>query len=92
MVPSPTTPQLSPQFCFSTSTLRGFLRFSRSTVDDTISQNLNALVTPARAGFVPQSTWQRTSRSPGRDVKTERCTEFLDKPCESFKRQKIASE
>ncbi|OAA72795.1 hypothetical protein LEL_08579 [Akanthomyces lecanii RCEF 1005] len=94
MVQSPTTPQLSPQFCFSTSTLRGlsrayrskpkltstgFLRFSRSTVDDTISQNLNALVTPARAGFDPQSTWQRTSRSPGRDVKTERCTEFLDK-------------
>lgn len=55
-----------------------FLRFSRSTVDDTISQNLNALVTPARAGFDPQSTWRRTSRSPGKDVNTERCTEFLD--------------
>ncbi|OAQ97743.1 hypothetical protein LLEC1_00398 [Akanthomyces lecanii] len=94
MVQSTTTPQLSPQFCFSTSTLRGlsrgyrckfeliskeFLRFSRSTVDDTISQNLNALVTPARAGFDPQSTWQRTSRSSGKDVKAEQCTDFLNK-------------
>ncbi len=93
MVQPPATPQLTPQFCFSTSTLRGlsralrpkldltsteFFRFSRSTVDDTISQNLNALVTPARAGFDPQSTWQRTSRSLGRDVNTERCTGFLN--------------
>ncbi|XWW96007.1 hypothetical protein V2A60_003977 [Cordyceps javanica] len=73
------TPQLSPQLCFSTSTLRDFLRFSRSTVDDTISQNLNALVTPARAGFDPQSTSQRTSRLSERDLNTERCANFFDK-------------
>ncbi|KAJ2980824.1 hypothetical protein NQ176_g2415 [Zarea fungicola] len=79
MVERPHPPALSPQFCFSTSTLRDFLRFSRSTVDDTISQNLNALVTPSRPGFDPKSTIQRTSRSLGRDVNTERCTGFLDK-------------
>lgn len=56
-----------------------FLRFSRSTVDDTISQNLNALVTPAGAGFDPRSTSRRTPKALGRDVNTDRCTGFLDK-------------
>ncbi|OAA53053.1 Caffeine-induced death protein 2 [Cordyceps fumosorosea ARSEF 2679] len=94
MTRPPATPQLSPQFCFSTSTLRGmlrtlepklnlmsaeFFRFSRSAVDDTISQNLNALVTPARGGFDPSSTSQRTSRKLGGDINVERCAIFLDK-------------
>ncbi|KAM3510584.1 hypothetical protein MY11210_005775 [Beauveria gryllotalpidicola] len=99
MARPPTTQQLSPQFCFSTSALRGaspahgltgsrsynpgltnadFFRFSRSTVDDPISQNLNALVTPARAGFDPQSTAERKSKLLRRDVNTERCTRFLE--------------
>ncbi|KAJ6782620.1 hypothetical protein PWT90_00173 [Aphanocladium album] len=79
MAQPPAAPQLSPQLCFSTSTLREFFRYSRSTIDDTISQNLNALVTPSNAGFDPRSTSQRTSRSLGRDVNTERCNGFLDK-------------
>ncbi|PMB72523.1 Caffeine-induced death protein 2 [Beauveria bassiana] len=90
MARPPTAQQLSPQFCFTTSALRGprsynpgltnseFLRFSRSTVDDPISQNLNALVTPARAGFDPQSTAERTSKLLRRDVNAERCTGFLE--------------
>ncbi len=37
-----------------------FLRASRA-VDDTITQHLNALVTPSRAGFDPASTARRTT-------------------------------
>lgn len=36
-----------------------FLRLSRGTIDDSINQNLNALITPAAAGFDPHSTAQR---------------------------------
>jgi hypothetical protein len=36
-----------------------FLRISRSTIDDSITQNLNALITPAQAGFDPYSTSAR---------------------------------
>lgn len=53
------------------------MRFSRSTVDDTISQNLNALLTPARAGFDPRSTSQRTSKLLGKDVNANRCDSFI---------------
>ncbi|KAG7146307.1 hypothetical protein HYQ46_004899 [Verticillium longisporum] len=42
-------PRLTPQFCFSSGTLRDFLRLSRAGIDDSIGQNLNALVTPSRA-------------------------------------------
>ncbi|KAJ9422231.1 caffeine-induced death protein 2-domain-containing protein [Fusarium oxysporum] len=41
-----TQPQLTPQFCFSYGTLRDFLRLSRSSIDDSITQNLNALIDP----------------------------------------------
>ncbi|KAI5808707.1 putative caffeine-induced death protein Cid2 [Peziza echinospora] len=54
-----TPPRLTPQFCFSTSALKDFLRLSRSTIDDSITQNLNALHTPSRDGFSPSSTTQR---------------------------------
>ncbi|KAI4248044.1 MAG: hypothetical protein L6R40_001133 [Gallowayella cf. fulva] len=74
-------PNLTPQFCFNETALRGtdclmtrtyrtfpanflypsadFLRLSRGTIDDSIIQNLNALVTPAREGFNPSSTAER---------------------------------
>ncbi|KAJ5168248.1 caffeine-induced death protein Cid2 [Penicillium canariense] len=43
-----------------------FLRLSRSTIDDSITQNLNALVTPARGGFDPASTAVRQTDSQAR--------------------------
>ncbi|KAK6544354.1 hypothetical protein TWF694_001055 [Orbilia ellipsospora] len=52
-------PPLTPQFCFSTSTLKEFLKSSRSTTDDTISQQLNTLSTPP--SFNPSTT---TTRQP----------------------------
>ncbi|KAF8865492.1 hypothetical protein BDZ45DRAFT_796335 [Acephala macrosclerotiorum] len=59
--PSP-PPSLTPQFCFSTVALRDFLRISRGAIDDSITQNLNALITPAAQGFDPSSTSVRTPR------------------------------
>ncbi|KAH7310419.1 caffeine-induced death protein 2 [Stachybotrys elegans] len=72
-------PHLTPQFCFSTRTLRDFLRLSRSTIDDSITQNLNALVTPARSGFDPTSTTQRASRPPSRQVDPQSCQAFQNR-------------
>ncbi|MCJ1248415.1 hypothetical protein MMC30_005632 [Trapelia coarctata] len=60
--PSP-PPNLTPQFCFSQSALRDFLRLSRVTADDPITQNLNALSTPSRNPFNP-STLSRQPRTP----------------------------
>ncbi|OKL59881.1 hypothetical protein UA08_04658 [Talaromyces atroroseus] len=53
------SPSLTPQFCFNERVLRDFLRLSRSTIDDSITQNMNALLTPARVGFNPSSTGVR---------------------------------
>ncbi|CAK7565856.1 MAG: hypothetical protein SEPTF4163_003786 [Sporothrix epigloea] len=61
--PRVSQPALTPQFCFSTVVLRDFLRASRG-IDDTITQHLNALVTPSRAGFDASSTAQRTNVPP----------------------------
>ncbi|KAK4459048.1 caffeine-induced death protein 2-domain-containing protein [Cladorrhinum samala] len=76
--PSP-VPPLTPQFCFSTTVLRDFLRLSRSSIDDTISQNLNALATPARAGFDPTSTSRLGSRPAPRQIDPLACQAFKDK-------------
>lgn len=62
MASRPAPPTLTPQFCFNTVVLRDFLRTSRA-VDDAITQHLNALVTPSRAGFDPASTATRSSPS-----------------------------
>lgn len=43
--------------------LLDFLRVSRSTIDDSITQNLNALVTPSQKGFDPSSTAVRQTES-----------------------------
>ncbi|EEQ33481.1 hypothetical protein McanMca71_001466 [Microsporum canis] len=74
-----TQPKLSPQFCFNERALRDFLRISRSTIDDSISQNLNALITPARSGFDPSSTTARqTEMSHHGQIDGERCQTFKD--------------
>ena len=56
-----------------------FLRISRSAVDDSITQNLNALVTPAKLGFDPNSTAVRTPRSSSRAIDPQACQTFKDK-------------
>ncbi|KAL2133129.1 hypothetical protein VTI74DRAFT_2861 [Chaetomium olivicolor] len=72
-------PQLTPQFCFNTSALREFLRLSRSAIDDTITQNLNALETPAKAGFDPTSTSRLGPRPLSHQIDAEACTRFKNK-------------
>ncbi|KAL8294985.1 hypothetical protein RB597_008385 [Gaeumannomyces tritici] len=72
----PDRPPLAPQLCFSTSALRDFLRLSRGAIDDSISQNLNALVTPAKDGFDPSTTSQRIPRPLGRPIDGAACRQF----------------
>lgn len=58
-------PQLTPQFCFNTRVLRDFLRLSRASIDDSISTNLNALLTPSSTSpFDPSSTTIRNPSLP----------------------------
>ncbi|KAI1996889.1 hypothetical protein LOZ51_003051 [Ophidiomyces ophidiicola] len=57
-----------------------FLRISRSTIDDSITQNLNALVTPARTGFDPLSTAARQTEFANKtQVDPESCQIFKNK-------------
>lgn len=74
----PTRPNLSPQFCFNQTALHGrssprllqtwtdglsdFLRLSRALIDDSIVQNLNALMTPSRKPWDPATTSERQIR------------------------------
>ncbi|KAL2002691.1 hypothetical protein VTN02DRAFT_6174 [Thermoascus thermophilus] len=76
---STSAPTLTPQFCFDERVLRDFLRLSRSTIDDSITQNLNALVTPASAGFDPSSTAVRQTGA----ARTKRMIDSA--ACQSFK-------
>lgn len=55
-----------------------FLRISRSTIDDSITQNLNALVKPARAGFDPSSTSARRTEYPNKKINPTSCQAFKD--------------
>lgn len=71
-------PRLSPQLCFSSSTLRDFLRLSRSSLDDSISQQLNALVRPSRRGFDPHSTDQLGPRSLNHTIEPGSCVSFKE--------------
>ncbi|OCL01627.1 caffeine-induced death protein-like protein Cid2 [Glonium stellatum] len=73
-------PRLTPQFCFNQTALRDFLRLSRGSIDDSIIQNLNALVTPASEGFDPSSTSLRQVRAPyARLIDPQSCQKFKDK-------------
>ena len=56
-----------------------FLRISRGAIDDSITQNLNALMTPASEGFDPRSTSQRTARPTSRQIKPTSCANFKNK-------------
>ncbi|KAJ9143137.1 hypothetical protein NKR23_g6912 [Pleurostoma richardsiae] len=81
MSQAPDRPSLTPQLCFSTTVLRelDFLRLSRSAIDDSITQNLNALVTPAQAGFDPSSTSKRTApRLRTKQLDPSSCQGFKD--------------
>ncbi|POS70699.1 caffeine-induced death protein Cid2 [Diaporthe helianthi] len=75
----PAQARLTPQFCLSTTALRDFLRLSRSVLDDSITQNLNALLTPATQGFDTNSTSQRTLSPHTRgQVAPRLCQNFKD--------------
>ncbi|KAF2745146.1 caffeine-induced death protein-like protein Cid2 [Sporormia fimetaria CBS 119925] len=69
-------PRLTPQFCFNQTALRDFLRLSRSTIDDSITQNLNALLTPAAKPWDPSSVHTRQLSTPSRAVPPESCDRF----------------
>ncbi|KAF1968600.1 hypothetical protein BU23DRAFT_514367 [Bimuria novae-zelandiae CBS 107.79] len=69
-------PQLTPQFCFNQTALRDFLRISRGTIDDSITQNLNTLLTPAQRGFDPSSTSSRSVSAPSRSIPAPQCDSF----------------
>ncbi|EDU40186.1 caffeine-induced death protein Cid2 [Pyrenophora tritici-repentis] len=81
MSKSSAQPRLTPQFCFNQTALRDFLRISRGTIDDSITQNLNALLTPAQRGFDPTSTSTRQLSPPGhgRSLQPEQCEGFKEK-------------
>ncbi|KAJ9646077.1 hypothetical protein H2204_000739 [Knufia peltigerae] len=76
--PTP-TPPLTPQFCFDTRVLRDFLRLSRSSIDDSISTTLNALVTPASTSpFDPRSTAVRSPPYPRPPIPAPTTRTFLE--------------
>ncbi|KAJ9484987.1 hypothetical protein VN97_g8369 [Penicillium thymicola] len=74
---STAAPALTPRFCFDERLFRDFLRLSRSTIDDSITQNLNALITPAQKGFDPSSTSVRQTDSSSR-ISSAACQTFKD--------------
>ncbi|KAG4441193.1 hypothetical protein IFR05_003311 [Cadophora sp. M221] len=78
MTQPPAPPErLNAQFCFNTVALRDFLRISRASIDDSITQNLNALLTPASTGFDPSSTSTRIPRpSNSRRIPQKSCQNF----------------
>ncbi|KAL3420815.1 caffeine-induced death protein 2 [Phlyctema vagabunda] len=77
MAQQPAHPELTSQFCFSTIALRDFLRISRTAIDDTINQNLNALLVPSAAGFDPSST-STSMRSSRRQIAPQACKNFKE--------------
>ncbi|KAF2094800.1 caffeine-induced death protein 2 [Rhizodiscina lignyota] len=75
-------PELTPQFCFNQTALRDFLRISRGTIDDSITQHLNALLTPGTSSrFDPDSTFSRPSLPPSMPRRINPTA------CDSFKKQ-----
>lgn len=57
-----------------------FLRISRGVVDDTIGQNLNALITPGDKPFDPSTTSSRQPRPVGRrPIDAKACDAFKEK-------------
>lgn len=62
------SPATHPTRQFLTAMHADFLRLSRSQIDDTITQNLNALNTPASQKFDPSSLTTPSRTLPGRSV------------------------
>lgn len=75
---APEHPTLTPSFCFNQTALRDFLRLSRSTIDDSISQNLNALLTPGAEQFDSSTLRQRqtTPAARRRQISSDACSGF----------------
>ncbi|RDW66284.1 hypothetical protein BP6252_09919 [Coleophoma cylindrospora] len=71
-----TPQQLTPQFCFSTRDLKDFLRISRSSIDDSITQHLNSLLTPSTTGFDASSTINSIRTLPRRQISPKTCQAF----------------
>lgn len=93
MSETPSRPNLTPQFCFNQTALQGrlerqrlqalaygrldFLRLSRGITDDSIIQNLDALVTPSRKPWDPATTSERQIRPvQRRPTDPEACQSF----------------
>lgn len=74
------TPDLTPSLCFNGSYLRDFLRLSRTQLDDTISTNLNSLLTPSiTSPFDPSSTSDpSTNRVGRRPIARDTCVDFTE--------------
>lgn len=74
------TPQLTPSLCFNSKFLRDFLRLSRAQLDDTISTNLNSLLTPSLTSpFDPASTSDPSTNRRGKQpVPQDTCSEFTN--------------
>lgn len=72
------TPELTPSLCFNGSYLRDFLRLSRAQLDDTISTNLNSLLTPSvTSPFDPASTADpATNRRGKQPIPGDLCRDF----------------
>ncbi|RPA99324.1 hypothetical protein L873DRAFT_918486 [Choiromyces venosus 120613-1] len=72
-------PPLTPSLCFTTSALKEFLRLSRSSIDDSISQNLNALSTPSKSPFDPSTLSARgPAPSTFRHLPAQTCRAFTE--------------
>lgn len=67
---------LNPDFCQDITAFKDFLRLSRSLVDDTITQNLNNLVLPAR--FDPASTAKSEKKVLRSPIDDTSCNMLLD--------------
>ncbi|KAL9104102.1 MAG: hypothetical protein Q9163_000904 [Psora crenata] len=75
----PSRPTLTPQLCFNQTALRDFLRVSRGMIDDSIIQNLNALMTPSRQKWDPASTGERQIRPAERNpTDPQACQSFIN--------------
>ncbi|CCX34514.1 caffeine-induced death protein 2 [Pyronema domesticum] len=70
-------PPLTPQFCFSTKALKDFLRLSRTSIDDTISQHLNNLSVPSSVPWDPSSTSQLPHLPGSRTLPPSACSNFI---------------
>lgn len=95
MSETPSRPNLTPQFCFNQRALQGrlerqrlqalaygrldFLRLSRGMTDDSIIQNLDALVTPSTKPWDPATTSERQIRPvQRRPTDPQACQSFKD--------------